>query len=105
MSMKVLDKMSGQGFLPRGLSSSVLPSEEGRSAIIQGTDFEFLVHLGFLFTGQLSLHIIFRTLKMAATGTQSIQNRRKREPRGRGIPSLVNTSYLLWVWPLIPGQK
>lgn len=81
MSVKVLDKISGREFLPGGLSSSVLPSEKGRTAIIQGTDFEFLVHLRFLFTDQLSLHIIFRTLKMAASGTQTIQNRRKRESR------------------------
>lgn len=57
----------GQEFLPHGSSSNILSQEE-RDAIIQGTDSEFLLHLGVLFTNQLSLHIIFRTLKMAATG-------------------------------------
>lgn len=77
MSIKVLDKVSGQQFLLRGSSSSVLPSEERRTAVIQGTDFEFLVHLKFLFTDQVSLHIIFRTFKMAATGKQYPKQKKK----------------------------
>lgn len=94
-----------QECLPCGSSSSILPSQEGRKIQFKVPTLEFLLHLRFLSTYQLSLHIIFRTLKMAATRKQNIQNRRKKELRWREISSSVKPSYLLWVQPLIPGQK
>jgi len=51
---------------------------KGRKVTIQGTNPEFLPHLGFVSTYQLFLHIIFRTLKMAAPECRISKTEEKR---------------------------
>lgn len=65
---------------------------------MQATDSEFLPHLTFLFVDQLSLHIIFRTLKMAATESQHPKQKQK------GNFSSEH-SLFTWIQALILGQK